>query len=302
VIFQADPDYKNNYSIQASLGVQRQIMRDLSLDVAYQMYRGVHLQRSHQINYRESATPNSRGPAFGPAYVRIDPSIAQLNNYESTGNSIYHGMTVSLTKRLSDHFQFQTNYTFSKTIDDITDYNSGFSAAFPTRLDQERSISSFDIRHNFVASGYIISPFKNWALRDITLSPIVYIRSGIPFTLYTGVDTNGDTHTNDRLIFIGRNTGVGPNFRSVDMRLTKSFRFKDDSSMRVDFVVEANNLLNRTNFAAVNDVIGTNLNSEDYMAGTVRLQGRRDRGITQPLGFIAAFDPRRFQFGLKLVF
>jgi hypothetical protein len=34
----------------------------------------------------------------------------------------------------------------------------------------------------------------------------------------------------------------------------------------------------------------------------VRLQGRRDRGITQPLGFIAAFDPRRVQFGLKFVF
>jgi carboxypeptidase family protein/TonB-dependent receptor-like protein len=302
VLFQADPDYKNNYSVQANLGVQRQIMRDLSLDVAYQMYRGVHLQRSHQINYRESATPNTRGPAFGPAFARIDPSIAQLNNYESTANSIYHGMTVSLTKRLSNYFQFQANYTFSKAIDDITDYNSAFAAAFPTRLDLERSLSSFDIRHNFVANAVFLSPFKNWALRDITISPIVYVRTGIPFTLYTGADTNGDTHTNDRLIYIGRNTGIGPNFRSVDLRFNKTFRFKSDGATRIEFLVEAVNLLNRTNFAAVNDVIGTDLNSPDYKAGTVRLQGRRDRGITQPLGFIAAFDPRRVQFGLKLAF
>jgi hypothetical protein len=302
VLFQADPNYKNNYSIQANLGIQRQIMRDLSLDVAYQMYRGVHLQRSHQINYRESATPNTRGPAFGPAFVRIDPSIAQLNNYESTANSIYHGMTVSLTKRLSNYFQFQANYTFSKAIDDITDYNSAFAAAFPTRLDLERSISSFDIRHNFVANAVLLSPFKNWALRDITISPIVYIRTGIPFTLYTGADTNGDTHTNDRLFYIGRNTGIGPNFRSVDLRFNKTFRFKRDGATRIEFLVEGINLLNRTNFAAVNDVIGTDLNSPDYRAGTVRLQGRRDRGLTQPLGFIAAFDPRRIQFGLKLAF
>ncbi len=302
VIFQADPDYKNNYSIQGSLGVQRQIARDLSLDVAYQVYRGVHLQRSHQINYRESATPNARGPAFGPAYVRIDPTIAQLNNYESTANSIYHGMTVSLTKRFANYFQFQANYTFSKTIDDITDYNSAFAAAFPTRLNLERGLSSFDIRHNFVASGVFTSPFNNVVLRDISLSPIVYIRSGIPFTLYTGADTNGDTHTNDRLIYIGRNTGIGPNFRSVDLRFTKAFRIKSDAATRVEFLVEATNLLNRTNFAAVNDVIGTDLTSPDYNAGTVRLEGRRDRGITQPLGFIAAFDPRRVQFGLKLVF
>jgi hypothetical protein len=302
VLFQADPDYKNNYSMQANLGVQRQILRDLSLDVAYQMYRGVHLQRSHQINYRESATPNTRGPAFGPAYARIDPTIAQLNNYESTANSIYHGMTVSLTKRLSHYFQFQTNYTFSKTIDDITDYNSAFAAAFPTRLDLERSLSSFDIRHNFVANAVFLSPFRNWALRDISISPIVYIRSGIPFTLYTGADTNGDTHTNDRLIQIGRNTGIGPNFRSVDLRFNKTFRFKSDGAARIEFLVEATNLLNRTNFSAVNDIIGTDLNSPDYNTGTVRLRGRRDRGITQPLGFISAFDPRRVQFGLKLAF
>jgi hypothetical protein len=302
VLFQADPDYTNNYSIQANLGVQRQIARDLSLDVAYQMYRGAHLQRSHQINYVESATPNPRGGAFGPLYARRDPSIAQLNNYESTGNSIYHGMTVSLTKRLTRYFQLQANYTFSKTIDDVTDYNSSFAASFPTRLNLERALSSFDIRSNFVASGVFISPFKNWALRDITLSPIVSIRSGIPFTLYTGADTNGDTHTNDRLIYIGRNTGVGPNFRGVDLRFIKGFRFKDDSPTRVEFLIEATNLFNRTNFSAVNDVLGTDLSSPDYNAGTVRLEGRRDRGITQPLGFIAAFDPRRVQLGLKLVF
>ena len=311
VLFQADPDYRNNYSIQGSLGIERQIAQDLGLEVSYQMYRGAHIQKQHQINYRESETPNSRGPAFGPAYVRIDPTIAQLNNYESTGNSIYHGMTASLKRRYGRHMQFQVNYTFSKAIDDVTDYNSAFAAAFPTRLYLERARSSFDLRHNFVASGVFQSPFRAGAernplaraLADVTLSPIVFLRSGIPFTLTTGADTNGDTHPfNDRLIYIGRNTGNGPRFASADVRVNKAFFIRRDSGVRVEFLMEATNLFNHANFAAVNDVLGVDPNSVDYNRGTFRLKGDKSRSLTQPLGFTAAFDPRRVQFGLKVGF
>jgi len=311
VLFQIDPNYENNYSVQASLGIQRQIISDLGIEVAYLMTRGVHIQMPRQINYRESANPPAtRHPALGPLYERIDPTIAQLNNYQSTGNSIYHGMTVSLTKRYSHNYQFQINYTFSKAIDDQTDFNSAFSPAFPTRLFLERGLSSFDIRHNLVASGVFGSPFKAGAgqhflsrvFADITISPVIFIRSGIPFTLYTGGDTNGDTHGNDRLIHIGRNTGIGPNYRSVDLRFTKAFRFKSESAKRLEFITEATNLFNRTNFAAVNDIIGQDPNAPDYNTGTVRLRGREDRNRTQPLGFTAAFTARQVQFGLKFAF
>jgi outer membrane receptor for ferrienterochelin and colicin len=315
VVFELNPDYKNNYSIQASLGLQRQLLRDLSIELAYQMYRGVHIQQPVPLNYIESTQPNPRGPAFGPLYricqvadrcpIVSDPTITQFTSYESRGNSIYHGLTASLVKRFSNSFSFQANYTFSKTIDDSTDFNSAFYPPFPSRLYLERSLSTFDIRHNFVFSGVFQSPFKNWALRDITLSPILFIRSGIPFTLLTGTDTNGDTRgTNDRLFYIGRNTGLGPNFRSVDLRLTRAFRFRSDSPLRIEFVAEAQNLFNRVNFSAVRDIIGTDLSAPDYNAGTVRLKGRRDRNASkgEPLGFTSAFDPRRVQLALKFVF
>jgi hypothetical protein len=149
-----------------------------------------------------------------------------------------------------------------------------------------------------------VSPAKNWLLRDFTLSPIVFVRSGIPFSLLTGADINADTRDfNDRLFHIGRNTGIGPNYRSVDFRLTRAFRFKDDGDARIEFLVECINLFNRTNFASVRDILGANPASPDY-AGTVRLEGRRDRNWErgEPLAFQAAFDPRRFQFGLKFVF
>ena len=323
VVVEIGPNYKANYSLQANLGVQRQIVRDLSVEAAYNVYRGVHIQQPVPVNLCEAGAPGctptaanaaalaTRNPAFGPLYQSIDPTITQQFQYTSRGNSIYHGLTLSLTKRFADHFSFQSSYTWSKTIDDVTDFNTAFAAPFATRLFLDRALSSFDLRHNYVFSGVFSSPWKNYALRDFSLAPIISIRSGIPFSLLTGQDINGDTRaTNDRLFYIGRNTGIGPNFRSVDARLTRSFRFRSEGQARLDFTVEAINLFNKTNYAAVRDIILPTLDATgkfveaDYNAGTVRLKGRTDRSISlgQPLAFASAFEPRRFQFGLKLVF
>lgn len=324
VVFELAPDYKANYSVQANLGLQRQIYRDLSIEVAYQMYRGVNIQQPVPKNYCEAGTPGCTPTAanavalqtrnqalFGPLYQAIDPTITQLTSYTSRGNSIYHGMTVSTTKRFNNNFSFQGSYTWSKTIDDVTDFGSQFYAPFPTRLFLERGLSTFDIRHNFIFSGVFRTPWKDPVTRDITFSPIVFIRSGIPFNIVTGTDVNADTRNfNDRLFYVGRNTGIGPNFRSFDMRFTKGFRFKADSAARLEFLVEGVNLFNRTNFASVRDIVPPTLDANgrliepDYNAGTVRLKGRRDRNseLGQPLSFQSAFDPRRIQFGLKLIF
>jgi hypothetical protein len=305
VVFDVANDYANPYSIQASLGITRQLVGNLALDVAYQMYRSVHLQVPHEVNFRETGEII---PGIGPRFAPIDPTIAQSNLYSSIGNSIYHGMTASLTKRFSRGLQFQVNYTYSKAIDDITDFNSSFAAAVPTRLDLERSDSTFDIRHNFVASAVYETPFQAGsghnilarAFADITLSPIVFMRSGIPFTIRIGRDVNGDNHSlYDRPFGAARNTGRGDNFYSFDMRLMKKFFINRDSGVRVDFLVEGTNLLNRTNFSSVFDVFGTD---PRFLFGPFNLRGSRDIPRNSPLGFSSAFAGRQIQFGLKVAF
>ena len=323
VIIELGPDYKANYSVQANLAIHRQLTNSVGVEIAYNMVRGIHIQQPVPVNYCEAGAPGctptaanaaalaTRNPAFGPLYQVIDPTITQQSYYSSRGNSIYHGMTLSITKRFADHFSFQSSYTWSKAIDDVTDFNTAFAPPFPTRIFLDRALSTFDLRHNFVFSGVITSPWKNAALRDFSLAPIISIRSGIPFTLNAGQDINSDTRGgNDRLFYIGRNTGLGPNFRSVDGRLTRAFRFKSDSVARLEFTVEVINLFNRTNYASVRDIIPPTVDATgrftepDYNAGTVRLSGRKDRSLSrgEPLAFQAAFDPRRFQFGLKLAF
>jgi hypothetical protein len=349
VLFDLNPDYKNNYAIQANLGIQRQLSRNMSLEVVYQMYHGLHIQQPVPLNYCEAGTPGcpaanaAQAAALATRNVRVlgpllrvcstgvvgvtdtqcgrvnDAGITQFTDYQSRGSSIYHGVSFSLTRRFSDYFSFQANYTFSKAIDDQTDFNSAFAPPFPTRLFTERSLSTFDVRNNFVFSGVFTSPFKsgpghNWASRafaDMSLSPSIFIRSGIPFTIRTGSDINGDTRGGtDRLFYIGRNTGIGPNYRSVNARISKMFRFGSESTKRIEFSADGSNLFNRTNFGSVNEIVPTGFDAAgnptaiDYLSDTVRLKGRPDRDFRKgdPLSFTTAFNARQILLGLKFVF
>ena len=305
VVFEADRGYRNNYAAQASFGLTRQLAGSTALDIAWLMYRGVHIQLPHERNYRETGT--EAGPGLGPRLTAIDPTITQRNVYSSIGNSIYHGLTASLSKRFSRRTMFQIHYTFSKSIDDVTDFNSSFAAFLPTRLDLERAISTFHIGHSFVASGIFLSPFQaassgllRRALGDITFSPAVFLRSGIPFTLRIGRDTNGDTHGDyDRPVLASRNTGTGDNYYGVDFRLTKLLFLHREKKVRIELVAEAANVLNHTNMLAVNDVVGAD---PRILFGPFNLTGDSSLPSTSPLGFTAAADPRRFQFGLKIAF
>ena len=269
------------------------------------MYRGVHIQMSHEVNYKETG---AFVPGIGPQFTRIDPTIAQKNIYSSIGNSIYHGMTVSLRKRFSNHFLFEANYTFSKAIDDQTDFNSAFSAFLPNRLDMERAVSSFDVRHNFVFNGVIMTPFKagpghnafERAFADISISPIVQLRSAIPFTVRIGADVNGDTHgTYDRPFLASRNTGRGDNYYSTNLRVNKQFFINREKGFRVEFITEVTDLFNRTNFLSVNDVFGTD---PKFLFGPFDLKGTSSIPPDKPLGFNSAFPGRQIQFGLKVAF
>ena len=313
VILQPSDDYQNPYAVQASLGVQRELRRNLSLEAAYQMYHGVHIQTPFDGNVEETGVID---PFVGPFYKPIDPTLAQREVYSSFGSSIYHGVTTSLKWR-SKSLQFQTNYTFSRTIDDNTDFNNDFMPYRPSRRNLERALSAFNISHNFVASAVYALPFKAGQHKtlarifgDMTVSPIVSIRSGIPFTVRVPgmMNTNGTKLESlyARPWHAGRNTGIGPGFQSVDLRLSKSFYIRRDSGVKVDVLVEGTNILNHTNFSAVNDVFPYDptykLSSGTLLNGPYNVSGIRGLDRSQPLGFKSAFDPRQVQFGLKLIF
>ncbi|MBZ5609441.1 MAG: carboxypeptidase regulatory-like domain-containing protein [Acidobacteriia bacterium] len=305
VIFNIGPNYKNTYSIQASLSIARELSHSMSLEVGYQMYKGVHIQLDQETNFYETGVIS---PEWGPQYAPINPSITQSNSYSSIGNSIYHGLTVSLTKRYAKNFQGQVNYTFSKAIDDNTDFNSQFASFFPTRLNLERGISAYNVPHNFVANLVYNTPFKAgsgepfWSrlFADMGFAPILHMRSGIPFSIRVPGAANGTLGHNlyARPWYVERNTGIGPNFYDFDARLTKSFYINRDNGFKCDFIAEATNLLNHTNFSSVNDQFS--VGDPFLLTGPFNVTGNKSLGPTSPLGYTSAFAGRQIQLGLRL--
>jgi len=288
VLFHNSADFVNSYNQQASLGIEREVMSGFTLGMSGIWSRGLKIVRAREDNL----LPAPVSPALG---IRVwttpyfkNPLLLQENVYESTGKSSYYGVIFEATKRFSRNASFHGNYTFSRAIDDVLDYNSDFEANDQTNLRAEKSLSGFDQRHKVVMYGVLQSPGA------FTITPIFRANSARPFNLLAGSDVNADRHsTTDRPPFAGRNTGVGPGFWTFDMRLSRRFALGDRSAL--ELMAEGFNLLNHLNFATVNNVVGA-------ISGPFNLHGRNDRTPSQPLGFTSAFDSRRIQLGVRFRF
>ena len=299
VIFGITPDYTSPYSQQASFEIERAI-GSVAISAGYEFSRGTHLPRNLDRNLFYAGRTAADQPVFGFR----DPTLLQYNVMESTANSFYHALILQASRRFSRHFSFNTHYTFSKTIDEVTDFNSDFEPHDQLNPSAERALSSFDQRHRVVVSAIVESPLRagrghGYAANlfgDFTLAPIVVASSGRPFNLLAGFDNLGDRHpTTHRPFGAGRNIGRGPNYFTTDLRLARRFPFGSEGRRNVEFTAEGFNLLNRTNFRTINNTVG-NVALADLpgpIAGHTGIP-------TTPLAFTSAYDARQFQFGLKI--
>ena len=326
--FTVAPNFKPQYAIQGSLSVAREIAHDLSLEVAYQFYHSVHIQQNQEANFvRDTTKPINPfiGPFYTakPGFTNGEPNANVLQNDQtaSIGSSVYHGMTASLTKRFGRGLQFQANYTFSKAIDNTSDYSSQSTPYRPDLLAADRAVSDFNIKHSFVANAVYNTPFHRGAgglmsavLADISISPIVSVRTGVPFTLLVpGIGSNGSGgHFSEaRPFHEGRNNGIGPGYATFDMRVSKALYLKKDSGLRLQLIAEATNILNHTNFNRVNNIfppaasVPTGSGTVNLLNGPYNFKGFVPNGpthLTDPLAFQSAALPRQISFGVELSF
>jgi hypothetical protein len=321
VIFSGQPGYQNPYSEQASLGVEREITKGFSISVSGIYSHTLKLPLAIDTNALPAPTVSVplanggtatfrswSGPGCAGALILtcfVNPAILQADQYSSKASALYEGGIIEVKKRFSNNFTLISNYTYSKAFDTSTDFNSDFGPQDNTNLSAERGLSDFDQRHKFVAAAVIDSPWKNAILSGFEVSPIVRFNSSHPFNLLAGADVNGDRHsTNDRPIGAGRNTGRGPNYADFDMRLSRTFKLGEKAGLQL--VAEGFNLLNRTNFASVNNVVGPGFGLPLTAGGagstTFSVTGTSAVGPSAPLGFTSAFPKREIQLGLRLSF
>jgi hypothetical protein len=270
-----DPHMQNGRSTQASVELERQIGETGTVSVGYQYVRGDNLIISINQNVPTCAAAGTNNGC------RPNPDYANNSQYSSEAESNYHGLHVSFVQRPAAWGHYRVSYTLSKSMNNVGEFF--FSSPIdPTDLSKDWGRSDDDQRHRLVVSGTATLPYA------FELSGTIQAYSALPFNITSGVTTIQGTAGRPIVNgeFIERNAGVGSDFFTIGVRLSREFRMND--RIRAEGIVEAFNLTNRRNVIARN----TNFGSGAYPGSPVANFG-------QPT---AVGDPRTVQLGFRVRF
>ena len=215
------PDAYTPAVITWTFKVERQIMRETSLTMGYVGSHGYHEMLSVDANEPFPTTcpaapcppALSPGTIYYPAGAPLaNPNLANTTTWSSNGLSSFNAMEIDLSRRFSGGLQLRATYTFSKSLDNGTAWNSSVGANAPgfvmfplnPKLDWGRSTT--DVRNVGVINATYELPFgkgkrllrKGWQEKlaaGWALSAIQTIQSGFPFTPQLGFNpsNNGDS-------------------------------------------------------------------------------------------------------------
>lgn len=206
---------KQPYSVQYNLSVEQQLPGNMAMTLSYVGTRGIHLyQRVDPNAPAPLGTPgvdtggnrvcNDTGtapnPVTGPkcwlgTESLPNPNWSNGNLLTARSQSWFNGLELQLRKRMSHGLQFQTSYTFSKSIDlgqgfiDAENTTSHYYNADQFNQQYNRGPSQFDLTHDFTFNAIYHLPEMSQSdtglgklLNGWWLSGIVRAISGFPFT------------------------------------------------------------------------------------------------------------------------
>jgi hypothetical protein len=198
---------------QWNLTVEHEIAHGWVWDVGYVGTKGTHLREVSTNIQPFLVSPSDpvvlTGPngvkypitqntvANAPARSRVlGLSPAGMQCFCNDATSIYNGLQTSLTRRFRNVY-FQAAYTFSRSIDEVSNDTTAFNTVLDdqTNLKDSRGLSDFDRTHRFIVSYAYQLPFFGKAtgaervlLAGWGVGGIVTFQSGRPFTI---VDSEG---------------------------------------------------------------------------------------------------------------
>ena len=269
-------DFSNPRTYSASLAVEREVAKDVSLSLRYNYAHTVNIARF--INRNDVLLGN--GTTLGPWTTGLanGNGLGSLTTVESTGHSVYNGITLGLVKRYTNNFEFQAFYTLSWDKSDDDNERDPFSYRYAkvTMLGPEYGYSDRDQRHRFNAYVLWQAPFA------INVNASWQYRSAQPLSLTsTGAVANTPQ---DRINPDGsvteRNLGRKDNqFNSLNLRISRVFMA---GNVQIEPIFEVFNLFNSKNLKN---------------PGSTSLLFNFDGTVQSGLG-----DPRQAQFGVRVVF
>ena len=327
----ADKNFRNPYTHQGNVSVERKITSDLNVTVSYLWSRGVRLYGVRDLNVGPLGAPitytildpngNPAGSYTTATYSlpRPDSRYRRLNQVENPGISYYDGMSVQVNRRFRNGLQFLGSYTWSHAIDfnQSNGSNNIFFSSGPTSYEngkfaEEKGSAANDVRHR---AGFSIvwSPtlshgdgfVARYLLNNWQLSEITSLQSSAPLNSTTVVNGNAFTGA----LVSGSLNGCGCGFsrvpfqpvsnldldpiKKIDARLSKKLPFSERVTGYLTF--EA--------FNVTNSQYNTSKRTDEFsLSGTtlsyIPSYGTGSSTASSPDGTNA----RRAQVSMRLVF
>jgi hypothetical protein len=287
-----DINFRDAYSTNFNLNVQRQLGRNYLIEVAYVGSRA----RQMALKVNPNQAPPVRGVTNADVnrpFIRLSPALRDVGTLSSTGFMNYDGLLVKFQRRYANGFSFMNSYTYGQAIDYNSDNDGGVTLLNVYDPSINRGPADYDVKHTFVSNVVYGLPFakENKLLGGWQLGGILYARTGRALTidqtqavLSTGTNTgqqqfnrpnrlqqninNSDQnidHWFDPAAFqlvpettatygdAGRNIARGPGYFNIDANLVKHTRF---GRFEHELRVEVFNVLNHPAFADPNTRFG----------------------------------------------
>lgn len=328
----ADPDLESARVMNFQVGVEREIVSNLSVSATYVHNRSENLRTGGFNSSPWDRTLDPAGVTFdslgrtvgGFSIPRLPQSLVETfpgsgvfrpvingaNVVSSFGRGRYHAFLLQLKTGSRKNYQFQVNYTLSFNKDNATtdrDTDAFFGPSDPFNLDLDYGTSQLDIRHNFRAFGSFTLPAK------IEFSTTLIARSGRAFPVYRGFCPNADFNDGfqcanfflDQIRPAATGGGVverfpfrNRGFFNWDVRFARSFnlgkeRVKLRPSLEIFNLTNRDNSFSTTTGFSINGVNCGGLSTESLCPFNIGAGSQARDNPTLPLSM---------QLGLKLIF
>lgn len=308
-----DQNLRDPYSLHWSLGVQRQIVRDTVLEIAYVGNRGVKLPAGAAYAGEElNLSPF-------PGNNQISQNFGQIRRLGDFLDSNYHSMQVSLRRHVGNSLNLDANYTWSHERDDAVNILTG---AFQNSHNPKGDFANgdIDVRHNFTLGAVWDVPAGNSLPKAVAkgwqVSSLIQARGGLPVNIALASPFFGIDQLRPNLVpgqsikasnysvpgsqfnpaaFVAppaftygnlpRNAGRGPGFAQVDLGVSKTTQLTERMGLQVR--AELFNVFNHPNFNSPSGL----LNDPNFGKSTSTIGDLVGTGTS-----------RQAQLALKLIF
>lgn len=205
-----------SYSMDWNLNVQHQFTNSLSGTVAYVGSRSLHLPNNIDETNVVLPTPITGVPMDGVnrllwpfpvgSGTQLNPNFGDIHYLPWNDNGFYNGLQLGVVKKLSQGFQVQGSYSYSRCIDYGSNMNIGdpfnnsiASLFYFAMLQQRRGLCDYNINHagsiNYLwdipkpawANGFMSQVLGGWELGGI-----ITAQTGTPFSVLMAGDPLGE--------------------------------------------------------------------------------------------------------------